>query len=98
MIVDETSRSFICIDHYPLSRYSISLWYGLCGRYIYNILSSSIILMTARHRQAVMAKPLIITVGIGLVMMMTLASVVSMASAQPSGTIASIQNGDSLHG
>jgi hypothetical protein len=52
-----------------------------------------IILMTAGHRQAVMAKPLIITVGIGLVMMMTLASVVSMASAQPSGTIASIQNG-----
>ncbi|HYA84794.1 MAG TPA: hypothetical protein VEH06_15295, partial [Candidatus Bathyarchaeia archaeon] len=49
--------------------------------------------MTARYRQAVMAKPLIITVGIGLVMMMTLASVVSTASAQPSGTIASIQNG-----
>jgi hypothetical protein len=49
--------------------------------------------MTARHRQAVMAKPLIITVGIGLVMMMTLSTVVSMASAQLSGTIASIQNG-----
>ncbi len=49
--------------------------------------------MTPRNRQALMAKPLIIIVGFGIVMMMTLASVVSMASAQQSGTIASIQNG-----
>ena len=49
--------------------------------------------MTPRNRQALMAKPLIIIVGVGIVMMMTLASVVSMASAQQSGTIASLQNG-----
>lgn len=48
--------------------------------------------MTSRHRQVLIVKPLILIVGIGLVIMMTLASVVSMASAQPSGTIASIQN------
>jgi hypothetical protein len=51
-----------------------------------------LILMTSKDRQALIVKPLII-VGIGLVMMMTLDDVVSMASAQQSGTIASIQNG-----
>ncbi len=49
--------------------------------------------MTSRHRQALIVKRLFIIVGIGLAMIMTLDSVVSMASAQPSGTIASIQNG-----
>jgi hypothetical protein len=49
--------------------------------------------MTSRHRQALIAKPVIIIVGVGLVTMMALASVVSMVSAQPSGTIGSIQNG-----
>ncbi|MGC1930123.1 MAG: hypothetical protein WA667_14205 [Candidatus Nitrosopolaris sp.] len=52
--------------------------------------------MTQKNRQALIAKPIIIIVGVGLVMMMTLASVVSMASAQQpqtSGTIASLQNG-----
>jgi hypothetical protein len=49
--------------------------------------------MTSRHRQSLIVKPLIIIVGIGLAMMMTLDSVVSMASAQLSGTIASVQNG-----
>jgi hypothetical protein len=42
--------------------------------------------------QVAMAKPLIITVGFGIVMMMVLAGVVSMASAQQSGRIVSIQN------
>jgi hypothetical protein len=50
--------------------------------------------MTSRHhRQALIAKPLILIVGVGLVTMMALASIVSIVSAQPSGTIASIQNG-----
>ena len=48
--------------------------------------------MTQKNTEALMAKPIILIVGVGLVMMMTLANV-SMASAQPSGTIASIQNG-----
>jgi hypothetical protein len=43
--------------------------------------------------KASMVKPLIITVSIGLVMMMALASIVSVVSAQESGTIASMQNG-----
>jgi hypothetical protein len=47
--------------------------------------------MMQKNRQASMTT--VIIVGVGLVMMMTLASVVSMASAQQSGTIASIQNG-----
>jgi hypothetical protein len=59
----------------------------------YNLLSSNIILMTSGHRQALIVKPLIIIVGIGLAMMMTLDGVGSMASAQQSGTIASVQNG-----
>jgi hypothetical protein len=46
--------------------------------------------MTQKNRQASMTTVIIVV--IGLVMMMTLASVVSMASAQQSGTIASIQN------
>jgi hypothetical protein len=49
--------------------------------------------MTSIHGQALITKPLFVIVGVGLVTMMTLASVVSMVSAQPSGTIASIQNG-----
>ena len=49
--------------------------------------------MTQKHRQALIAKQLIIIMGVGLLMMMTLVSVASIASAQPSGTIASIQNG-----
>jgi hypothetical protein len=49
--------------------------------------------MTSRYRQALIVKPLIIIAAVGLVMMMVLAGVVSMASAQQSGTIASIQNG-----
>jgi hypothetical protein len=56
---------------------------------------TNIILMTSRPRQGLIVKPLIIVVGIGLVMMMTLSGVVSMVSAQQSGKkgIASIQNG-----
>ncbi|MGA9152714.1 MAG: hypothetical protein WBZ36_19220 [Candidatus Nitrosopolaris sp.] len=50
--------------------------------------------MTSRHGQVLIVKPLIVIAGISLVMMMTLASVVSVASAQLSGTIASIQNGN----
>ena len=49
--------------------------------------------MISRSSRASMVKPLIITVSVGLVMMMTLAGVVSVVSAQQSGTIASIQNG-----
>jgi hypothetical protein len=52
--------------------------------------------MTQKNRQALMVKPTVIIVGAGLVMMMTLASVVSMGIAQQpqtSGTIGSIQNG-----
>jgi hypothetical protein len=70
----------------------IHMWHRRTYHKCYNILSSNIILMTSRHRQDLMAKSLIMIAGIGLVMMMTLASVVSMASAQLSGTIASIQN------
>ena len=56
--------------------------------------------MLQKSRPALMAKPLIITWGVGLVMMMALATVASMASAQQpqtsgskSGTIVSIQDG-----
>jgi hypothetical protein len=52
--------------------------------------------MTQKRRQALIGKPIIIIVGVGLVMMMILANVLSMATAQQpqtSGTIASIQNG-----
>jgi hypothetical protein len=50
--------------------------------------------MTPRNRQALIAKPIvIITILATTVVAMTSVGVTSMASGQPSGTVASIQNG-----